>query len=221
MMTGDPPFYARDTNRLYKMIMERNPKYPKFLTKESVSILKGLMNRDSSLRLGSVPTTMFKIGGVDELKKHCFFIKNEIDFNEILQKKLTPPYLELRTSSKQEKLKEKLLKKGKNLIAEEQQRCKQTNEFKHKAFNGFSYINKPFLNAVTKNTDISTIMSSQTQVDLDFDYDELEMNLIKPLPSEEETKKYIDFDLVDFELDTNISTEDLIQNRLSAFNISS
>ena len=41
MLTGDPPFFARDTKQLYKKIMREKPKYPRWLSSPCHSLLKG------------------------------------------------------------------------------------------------------------------------------------------------------------------------------------
>ena len=84
MLTGMPPFYARERDKLFKMIRFSNVKFPKYLSKEAVSLLEGFFIKDPDKRLGSGEY------GVDMIKKHPFF-KN-IDWEAILEKKIKPPF---------------------------------------------------------------------------------------------------------------------------------
>mmetsp|Transcript_44932 Transcript_44932/g.71759 ORF Transcript_44932/g.71759 Transcript_44932/m.71759 type:complete len:602 (-) Transcript_44932:1808-3613(-) len=90
MISGDPPFYAKDTKRLYKMILNQKPKFPSYLTGPCVSLLKGLLNRNVEMRLGAAISTMFKVKGVRELKDHPFFKK--LDWEKLLQRQIEPPF---------------------------------------------------------------------------------------------------------------------------------
>lgn len=90
MLTGDTPFYAKDTKRLYRLILGNKPKFPRWLSRDCTSLLKGLLNRNVEQRLGAAPATMFKVGGVQELKEHDFF--KEIDWNALLALQLNPPF---------------------------------------------------------------------------------------------------------------------------------
>ena len=46
MLTGDPPFYAPNSKKLYKKIMTTKPKYPRWLSGECHSVLKGFLERN-------------------------------------------------------------------------------------------------------------------------------------------------------------------------------
>lgn len=85
MLTGLPPFYHKDRDRLFKNIKTSNLKYPSFLSQNAVNLLKSLFIKEPDKRLGSGPK------GVEELKSHPFF--KSIDWNLILNKKIKPPFL--------------------------------------------------------------------------------------------------------------------------------
>ena len=84
MLTGMPPFYSKDRDKLFKSIKTGNVKYPKFLSKNAVSLLEGLFIKDPEKRLGSGNN------GVENIKNHPFF--SSIDWNAILNKKIKPPF---------------------------------------------------------------------------------------------------------------------------------
>lgn len=65
MLSGMPPFRAKSRQQLQTQILAAKPKYPKFLSCDALSLLKGLLARDPAKRLGA--------GGSDEVKKHPFF----------------------------------------------------------------------------------------------------------------------------------------------------
>lgn len=90
MMTGIPPFYSKDRDKLFNNIKTGNIKYPVYLTKDAVSIVQSFFIQDPDKRLGSGPD------GVDKIKKHPFF-KN-IDWEAIYNKKIKPPFIPRITS---------------------------------------------------------------------------------------------------------------------------
>jgi serine/threonine protein kinase len=84
MLTGMPPFYAKDREKLFKSIKAGSVKFPKYLSKEAVSLLEGLFIKDPDSRLGSGDN------GVEMIKNHPFF--SSIDWNAIYDKKIKPPF---------------------------------------------------------------------------------------------------------------------------------
>lgn len=83
MMTGMPPFYSKDREKLFSNIKTGNIKYPVYLSKDATGILQAFFTHDPDKRLGT--------GGTDKIKSHPFF-KN-IDWEAILQKKIKPPFI--------------------------------------------------------------------------------------------------------------------------------
>src|SRR6476620_8378671 len=67
MLTGLPPFYCQDRERLFEKIRKSELTYPAALSRPSVTILKGLLTKDPTLRLGSGVTD------ADEIQSHEFF----------------------------------------------------------------------------------------------------------------------------------------------------
>ena len=63
-----PPFYAKDREKLFKSIKAGSVKFPKYLSKEAVSLLEGLFIKDPDSRLGSGDN------GVEMIKNHPFFL---------------------------------------------------------------------------------------------------------------------------------------------------
>ncbi|KAF9242535.1 kinase-like domain-containing protein [Melanogaster broomeanus] len=83
MLSGLPPFYDEVTDRMYQKILTDPLVFGPDTGAEATSILKSLLNRDPTRRLG--------VNGAEEIKKHPFFGKH-IDFKKLLQKKIQPPF---------------------------------------------------------------------------------------------------------------------------------
>nr|GMC79175.1 serine/threonine-protein kinase AtPK2/AtPK19-like [Ipomoea batatas] len=66
MLTGKPPFIG-NREKVQQKIIKEKLKLPSFLTSEAHSLLKGLLSKDPSKRLGSGPK------GGDEIKGHKWF----------------------------------------------------------------------------------------------------------------------------------------------------
>ena len=84
MLTGMPPYYAKDREKLFHMIKTQQVKYYKDLSKEAVDILSKFFIKDPEKRLGSGPN------GVNDIKSQPFFAS--INWESILEKKIKPPF---------------------------------------------------------------------------------------------------------------------------------
>lgn len=84
MLTQEPPFWSENNRALFDMIMRQDVNLEnKILSREAISLLRGLLVKDWRRRLGC------GIAGPDEIKAHPFF--RHIDWNKLLKKKITPP----------------------------------------------------------------------------------------------------------------------------------
>ena len=84
MLTGLPPFYCQDRERLFEKIRSSVLHYPASLSKPSKQLLLGLLTRDPNMRLGSGPND------ADDIKVHEFFV--EIDWHELSRGDVKPPW---------------------------------------------------------------------------------------------------------------------------------
>eukprot|EP01018_Ginkgo_biloba_P004332 Gb_28905 [translate_table: standard] len=67
MLTGQPPFTSNNRQKIQQKITKDKIKLPSFLTSEAHSLLKGLLQKDPSKRLGCGTI------GSDEIKRHKWF----------------------------------------------------------------------------------------------------------------------------------------------------
>lgn len=84
MLCGRLPFYNREHDVLFELILTEPVKFPARLTEVAKSILNGLLEKKPERRLG---------GGVrdaEEVMAHQFF--ELINWNDILHKKIPPPF---------------------------------------------------------------------------------------------------------------------------------
>ncbi|PFH61149.1 hypothetical protein XA68_18099 [Ophiocordyceps unilateralis] len=84
MCCGWSPFYAEDTQQMYKNIAFGKVRFPRdTLSQEGRNFVKGLLNRNPKHRLGAMDDA-------EELKRHPFF--GDIDWDLLAKKLITPPF---------------------------------------------------------------------------------------------------------------------------------
>ena len=84
MCCGWSPFYAEDTQQMYKNIAFGKVRFPRdALSTEGRNFVKGLLNRNPKHRLGAN-------GDAEELKNHAFF--DDIDWDALTKKMVVPPF---------------------------------------------------------------------------------------------------------------------------------
>uniref|UniRef100_A0A7N0RAC1 non-specific serine/threonine protein kinase n=1 Tax=Kalanchoe fedtschenkoi TaxID=63787 RepID=A0A7N0RAC1_KALFE len=85
MLTGQPPFTHANRQKLQQRIINEKVKLPPFLTSEAHSLLKGLLEKDPSKRLGSGPK------GAHEIKGHKWF--KLVNWKKLEAKELRPKFI--------------------------------------------------------------------------------------------------------------------------------
>jgi len=83
MLTGMPPFYSRDRDRLFEKILHQDIRYPPFFSPNSKLILSQLMERNLARRLGTV-------GGGQEVKNHVFW--EDLNWEMLVSRQIEPPF---------------------------------------------------------------------------------------------------------------------------------
>lgn len=75
LLVGFPAFYNDNKRKLMDGIINDKPKFHKYLSNESKDLLKRLLEKDPSKRLGS------KKGSIQDIKRHPFF--TGMDWNKL------------------------------------------------------------------------------------------------------------------------------------------
>lgn len=83
MITGLPPFWDSNREKLYEKILSQELVVPKYMSSALNSLLRGLLRKDPSLRLGS-------IFGVKEIKEHPWL--EGVNWENVKNKKIQPPF---------------------------------------------------------------------------------------------------------------------------------
>jgi p70 ribosomal S6 kinase len=84
MLTGKPPYTHANRKKLQQKIICEKVKLPPYLSTEAHSLLKGLLQKESSRRLGSGPN------GGDEIKSHKWF--RSINWKKLEERELLPKF---------------------------------------------------------------------------------------------------------------------------------
>lgn len=85
MLTGQPPFTGGNRQKIQQKIIKDKIKLPAFLSSEAHSLLKGLLQKEASKRLGSGP------GGSKEIKSHKWF--KMINWKKLEARETRPSFL--------------------------------------------------------------------------------------------------------------------------------
>lgn len=91
MLTGLPPFYSKDKEKLFNNIKLGNLKYPNYLSMNAIQFLKSLFAYDPDKRLGASEN------GLNDVKNHQFF--KDLDWELLMTKKIKPPFIPRITSN--------------------------------------------------------------------------------------------------------------------------
>eukprot|EP00252_Welwitschia_mirabilis_P013578 TRINITY_DN2984_c0_g1_i1.p1 TRINITY_DN2984_c0_g1~~TRINITY_DN2984_c0_g1_i1.p1 ORF type:complete len:476 (+),score=78.03 TRINITY_DN2984_c0_g1_i1:525-1952(+) len=84
MLTGQPPFTHKNRQKLQDKIIKEKIKLPSYLTFEVHSLLKGLLHKDPTKRLGGGPD------GSNEIKKHKWF--RGINWKKLEAREIQPKF---------------------------------------------------------------------------------------------------------------------------------
>lgn len=92
MLIGQSPFSGCDEDELFWSICNEIPWYPQYLSKEALKILQSLLEKDVTIRLGSM-------GAPDgDIKYHPFFA--EINWEKLERREVQPPFAPVVVRSK-------------------------------------------------------------------------------------------------------------------------
>ncbi|KAG7257065.1 hypothetical protein CRUP_032201 [Coryphaenoides rupestris] len=84
MLTGAPPFTGENRKKTIDKILKCKLNLPPYLTREARELLKRLLKRNASARLGGGP------GDSSEVQAHSFF--RHVNWDELLARNVEPPF---------------------------------------------------------------------------------------------------------------------------------
>ncbi|CAA9999249.1 unnamed protein product [Nesidiocoris tenuis] len=84
MMCGRLPFYNRDHDVLFTLILMEEVKFPRTISSEARDLLSGLLVKDPNRRLGGGPDD------AKDIKNHPFF--SSINWTDLYHKRIPPPF---------------------------------------------------------------------------------------------------------------------------------
>ncbi|XP_018423193.1 PREDICTED: ribosomal protein S6 kinase beta-2-like [Nanorana parkeri] len=84
MLTGSPPFTGNNRKKIIDKILKGKPFFPPYLTPEACDLLKKLLKKNHTQRLGS------GLADVADIQKHRFF--RQIQWDDLLHCRIEPPY---------------------------------------------------------------------------------------------------------------------------------
>ncbi|KAL2317561.1 hypothetical protein Fmac_031437 [Flemingia macrophylla] len=85
MLTGKPPFFGGNRHKIQQKIIKDKIKLPAFLSNEAHSLLKGLLQKDVSKRLGSGSR------GSEEIKSHKWF--KSVNWKKLEAREIRPSFV--------------------------------------------------------------------------------------------------------------------------------
>ncbi|KAL5537753.1 hypothetical protein UlMin_044666 [Ulmus minor] len=85
MLTGKPPFTCGNRQKIQQKIIKDKIKLPAFLSSEAHSLLRGLLQKDASKRLGSGPN------GSEDIKHHKWF--KTINWKKLDAREIRPSFI--------------------------------------------------------------------------------------------------------------------------------
>ncbi|DBA03476.1 TPA: hypothetical protein N0F65_002884 [Lagenidium giganteum] len=91
MMVGKPPFQSRSIRDLHTKILTAKLSLPKWLSPDAHALLKALLERNVTKRLGSGKSGMFATRGVEAIKTHPFF--KSVDWNMLERLRIPAPFV--------------------------------------------------------------------------------------------------------------------------------
>jgi len=81
MLTGLPPFYCEDVQKMYSLKMTAELVIPDYIEPEAADLIKKFLDRNPQTRLTEI----------EAIKKHAWF--KDIDWVKLLSKDIEPPYI--------------------------------------------------------------------------------------------------------------------------------
>lgn len=85
MLTGLPPFYDENTNKMYRMILTDQVNFPSYVSDEAKDFISKLLDRNPATRLGASEED------AAEIMRHPFFAS--LNWDDVINKRITPEWV--------------------------------------------------------------------------------------------------------------------------------
>ncbi|XP_014224856.1 ribosomal protein S6 kinase beta-1-like [Trichogramma pretiosum] len=167
MLNGKPPFLGKHKNFTIELITKTGKvKFPKHITHNAQGIIRQLLKRDVSKRLGS------GVADANEIKRHRFFEK--LDWNKILSKQEEPPFVPKMSSSDDVRNFDKYFTQQYPIISPE---CSGLSESANRVFEGFTYVAPSILDNFMQNRSLQMAEADDLRNFFGSQIDTVESNL--------------------------------------------
>ncbi|KAE9555877.1 hypothetical protein FO519_000857 [Halicephalobus sp. NKZ332] len=152
MLAGQPPFDGEDEDELFTAITEHNVSYPKSMSKESVLICKGFLQKNPNKRLGCGST------GERDVKEHPFF--RRIDWIKIENRTVQPPFKpKIDNPASTENFDSQFLRLPLKLTAPDYDVLDNLKD----EFHGFTYVNENYAYEIALDEDLEIPGTTQSR----------------------------------------------------------
>ncbi|XP_065065670.1 protein kinase C alpha type-like [Rhopilema esculentum] len=139
MLAGQPPFDGEDEDELFNSVLEQNVSFPRSISKEAVSIVKGFLTKHPQRRLGSGET------GEQDIRDHVYF--RRIDWNKLANREIQPPFKpNVRSKRSFDNFDPEFTEEAARLTPIDRNFIQNID---HRVFDGFSFVN-PTMNSLGK-----------------------------------------------------------------------
>ncbi|XP_057310416.1 calcium-dependent protein kinase C-like isoform X2 [Hydractinia symbiolongicarpus] len=134
MLAGQPPFDGEDEDELFNSVLEQTVSFPRSLSKEAISIIKGFLTKNPSRRLGSGET------GEQDIRDHVFF--KYIDWIKLFRMEIQPPFKpKVKSKRSHDNFDPEFTEEATRLTPIDRNFIQHIDQ---RVFEGFSYVNAVF-----------------------------------------------------------------------------
>jgi len=84
MLVGESPFPGDNEDEVFDSIVNEEVRYPRFLSQESIQLMRRLLRKSPERRLGASPRDAW------DVRRHAFF--RILDWDALLQRRIQPPF---------------------------------------------------------------------------------------------------------------------------------
>ena len=134
MLAGQPPFDGEDEDELFNSILEQTVSFPRSLSKEAVSVVKGFLTKNPNKRLGSGDA------GERDMRDHAFF--KYIDWIKLYKMEIQPPFKpKIKSKRSHDNFDPEFTEEATRLTPTDRNFIQHIDQ---RVFNGFSFINPTF-----------------------------------------------------------------------------